>query len=412
MFDLDKWNEIYATIKKHKLRTALTAFGVFWGIFMLIVLLGAGRGFQNGVEQSFDVAKNAVFVWSRRTSEPYKGLKVGRRVQFTNDDVKAIRSQIPEVDVIAPRNGLGGDFTVNYKTKSSSFEVDGEYPDFLKVRPGEVISGRFINALDIEQKRKVAVIGKRVQEILFEKEEEPIGKYIRIKGISFKVVGVYKGKGDSEDIKEAAETIIICNTALQQAFNQVNRVGFFAFTPKEGVPAVVIEDKIKALLAKRHSIAPTDKKALGSANVEKEYGRVQGLFFIIGAFSWFVSIGTIIAGAVGVSNIMLVIVRERTKEIGIRKALGATPWSIISLILQESIVITAVSGYFGLLAGTALMEFINSMGVKGNFFANPEVDMTIAVSALVTLVVTGTFAGFIPARKAARVNPVEALSDE
>lgn len=412
MFDLDKWNEIYATIKKHKLRTALTAFGVFWGIFMLIVLLGAGRGFQNGVEGSFDVAKNAVFVWSRRTSEPYKGFKVGRRVQFTNDDVKALRNEIPEIDVIAPRNGLGGSFTVNYKNKSSSFEVDGEYPDYLKVRPVKVAKGRFLNNLDISEKRKVAVIGTRVQEVLFENEKTPIGKYLEIKGIPFKVVGIFKGQGDSEDVKEAAETIIISNTALQRAFNQVNKVGYFAFTPKPGIPAVVIENKVKKLLSKRHSIAPTDKKALGSANVEKEYSRVQGLFFIIGAFSWFVSIGTIIAGAVGVSNIMLVIVRERTKEIGIRKALGATPWSIISLILQESIVITALSGYFGLLAGTALMEFINSMGVKGNFFANPEVDMTIAVSALATLIVTGTFAGFIPARKAAKVNPVEALSDE
>lgn len=412
MFDLDKWNEIYATIKKHKLRTALTAFGVFWGIFMLIVLLGAGRGFQNGVEEGFDVAKNAVFVWSRRTSEPYKGFKVGRRVQFTNDDVKALRNEIPEIDVIAPRNGLRGGFTVNYKNKSSSFEVNGEYPDYLKVRPVKVDKGRFLNNLDISEKRKVAVIGTRVQEVLFENEKTPIGKYLEIKGIPFKVVGIFKGQGDSEDVKEAAETIIISNTALQQAFNQVNKVGYFAFTPKPGISSVVIENKVKKLLSKRHSIAPTDKKALGSANVEKEYSRVQGLFFIIGAFSWFVSIGTIIAGAVGVSNIMLVIVRERTKEIGIRKALGATPWSIISLILQESIVITAFSGYCGLLAGTALMEFINSMGVKGNFFANPEVDMTIAVSALATLILTGTFAGFIPARKAARVNPVEALSDE
>ncbi|EAY25582.1 ABC transporter permease [Microscilla marina] len=412
MFDLDKWNEIYATIKKHKLRTALTAFGVFWGIFMLIVLLGAGRGFQNGVEGSFDVAKNAVFVWGRRTSEPFKGFQAGRRIQFTNDDAEAIRHTIPEIDVIAPRNQLRGDFTVNYKTKNASFEVRGEYPDYLKVRPAEMLTGRFVNERDIEKKRKVAVIGTRVQELLFEEGVNPLGKYIDIKGIPFKVVGTIKGKGDANDIKEAAERVIISNTALQQAFNQVNKVGFFAFTPKNGVPAVVIEKKIKALLSERHSIAPKDKKALGSANVEKEYRRVQGLFFIIGAFSWFVSIGTIIAGAVGVSNIMLVIVRERTKEIGVRKALGATPWSIISLILQESIVITALSGYFGLLAGTALMEFINSMGAEGAFFKNPEVDMTIAISALVTLVVTGTFAGFIPARKAAKVNPVEALSDE
>jgi putative ABC transport system permease protein len=358
------------------------------------------------------VAKNAVFVWGRRTSEPYKGFQSGRRIQFTNDDVAAIRSAIPEVDVIAPRNQLGGSFTVNRKTKNASFEVRGEYPDYLKVRPAEMLTGRFVNERDIAKKRKVAVIGTRVQELLFEEGVDPLGKYIEIKGIPFKVVGTIKGKGDANDIKQAAERVIISNTALQQAFNQVNKVGFFAFTPKEGVPAVVIEKKIKALLADRHSIAPKDKKALGSANVEKEYGRVQGLFFIIGAFSWFVSIGTIIAGAVGVSNIMLVIVRERTKEIGVRKALGATPWSIISLILQESIVITALSGYFGLLAGTALMELINSLGAEGAFFKNPEVDMTIAISALVTLVVTGTFAGFIPAQKAAKVNPVEALSDE
>jgi len=416
MIDIDKWTEIYNTVKKHKLRTGLTAFGVFWGIFMLVVLLGAGKGLENGIMKDFDVAKNAVFIWTQRTSVPYMGLKAGRFVQMTNDDVAAIRANVPEVEVIAPSNQLQGDFTVNYKTKSSSFTVNGETPDMLHVQPTKVMTGRFINQKDLNERRKIAVVGPRVLEQLFTKDESPIGKYISIKGSYFLIVGTFEPVGNGEDIVEDSNVIFIPNTTLQQTFNQPNQVGFLALTPKPGVPAAVIEEKVKTLLMKRHNVAPTDVKAFGSANVEKEFMEIQGLFTGIAGFSWLVSIGTILAGIIGVSNIMLIVVKERTKEIGVRKALGATPWSIISLIIQEAIVITGLAGYTGLLAGTglvALIEFLmNKFDVQAGYFGSPEVNVGIALSATILLVFTGAMAGLIPATKAARVSPVVALRDE
>lgn len=415
MFDLDKWSEIYATIKKHKLRTALTAFGVFWGIFMLILLLGAGKGLENGVIKDFDVAKNAVFVWTQRTSIPYKGLKAGRFVRLTNDDIDAIRREIPEIATINPSLSLDGSFLVRFGVKSSSFSIRGDYPEYRVVQPLIIVKGRFLNQNDLKEKRKVAVIGERVIEILFGKQN-PIGEYISIKGVFFRVIGVSRGTGKGEELLEDAQTIFIPTTTLQQTYNQVNRIGYFAMTPKPGVPAEVIETKTKQLLAKRHSVDPLDLKAFGSANVEKEFQEVQGLFTGIAVFSWIVSIGTIIAGIIGVGNIMLIVVKERTKEIGVRKALGATPWSIISLIIQESIVITGFAGYMGLLAGTGVVALIDyamtRFEVDAGFFSNPEVNLTIAVSAVLLLVFTGGLAGLIPATKAARVNPVEALRDE
>ncbi|TGE14780.1 ABC transporter permease [Hymenobacter elongatus] len=413
MFDLDKWSEIWGTVRRHKLRTGLTAFGVFWGIFMLVVLLGAGKGFRNGVEKEFDVAKNAVFVWTQRTSVPYAGLKVGRFIQFTNDDVATLLREVPEAAVVLPRSSLDGTFTVQYGTKSSSFSVNGEYPGYPAVKALHLTGGRFINDIDIAERRKVAVIGDRVAEVLFG-TSSPLGKEIRIKGIYFRVVGLWKAEGKPENVQEDAQTIIIPLTALQVTFNQVNRVGYFAFIPKTGVPAALVETKVKQILARQHKVAPTDDRAFGSANVEEEYARVQGLFLGISGFSWLVSIGTILAGIIGVSNIMLIVVKERTKEIGIRKALGATPWSIISLIVQESIVITAAAGLLGLLFGTALMAGINALiaGQNVGFFANPQVDVGVALTAVTLLVVAGAVAGLVPAAIAARVQPVVALKDE
>ncbi len=416
IIDIDKWAEIYATVRKHKMRTALTAFGVFWGIFMLIVLLGAGKGLENGVVKDFNIAKNTVFVWTQRTSVPYKGLKAGRFIRLTNDDVAAIKAEVTDVAVMAPSNDLDGTFTVNRLTKSSSFRVRGDNPDFRQVKPMYILKGRFLNEIDIQEKRKIAVVGERIVEVLFGKEENPIGQYIRIKGIYFQIVGIFRGVGKGEELSDDAQTIFLPITTLQQTYNKPNQVGYFAMTPKAGVPAAQIEEQVKQLLMKRHSVAPNDLKAFGSANIEKEFEEIQGLFTGIAAFSWLVSIGTIIAGIIGVGNIMLIVVKERTKEIGIRKALGATPWSIISLIIQESIVITGVAGWLGLIAGTGIIALIDylmtSMNVDAGYFSNPEVNVPIALTAVLLLVFTGALAGLIPATKAARVNPVEALRDE
>ncbi|WP_347159515.1 ABC transporter permease [Pontibacter chitinilyticus] len=416
MIDIDKWAEIYTTVKKHRLRTALTAFGVFWGIFMLVVLLGAGKGLENGITSEFNVAKNAVFVWTQRTSVPYMGLKAGRNVQLTNDDIAAIRANIPEVGVVAPSNQLWGDFTVNYKDKSSAFTVNGETPELLAVKPLKVTSGRFVNGLDMQDRRKVAIVGPRILEVLFPGEKNPIGKYISIKGSWFQVVGTFQPLGKGEDIVEDSKVIYVPLAAFQQTFNQVNKVGFMALIPKQGIPAAVVEEKVKTLLMQRHQVAPTDLKAFGSANIEQEFQDVQGMIAGIAGFSWLVSIGTIFAGIIGVGNIMLIVVKERTKEIGIRKALGATPWSIISLIIQESVVITGFSGYIGLMAGTgiiALVEYLmRRFDVQAGFFGIPEINLGVAVTATLLLVFTGALAGLIPAAKAARVSPVVALRDE
>ncbi len=418
MFDIDKWKEIYATVSKHKLRTALTAFGVFWGIFMLIVLLGSGKGFENGVKQSIDISPNSVFMWSQRTSEPYMGLKAGRFIRFKNEDVAAIRENVPELGVLCPRNVLEGTFTVTRGMKSAAtFQIFGDYPDWARLKKMDILKGRFINQTDISERRKVCVVGEEVVSVLFKPDEEPMGQYISIKGIYFKIVGIQRGLGTrGEDVRQDRNTIYMPQTAMQQAYSQGNAVFWFGMLPKPGIASAVIEQKAKEILMQRHKVAPNDLKAIGSANVEEEFNRINGLFIGIAGFSWLVSLGTIIAGIIGVSNIMLIVVRERTKEIGIRKALGATPWNIVSLILQESVVITAVAGYIGLMAGIGLIEGLNyalkKFEAEGEFFANPEVNTTVAISALILLIISGAIAGIIPAAKAAAVRPVVALRDE
>lgn len=416
MFDYDKWQEIYLTIKRHKLRTALTAFGVFWGIFMLVVLLGAGNGLRNGVEANFDIAKNTVFVWTERTSLPYKGFKPGRWIELDNNDLEAIRNNISEIKVIAPRNSLGGEFQISRNKKSAAFRVMGDYPSFTKVKPMAITKGRFINDIDIDQRRKIAIVGDQVVDQLFEPDEDPIGQYILIRGVNFHIVGIFKSLLRGDDAFRDAQRIYIPNTTMQLVFNQGDAIGWFAFIPQDGIPASVVEQKVKKLLARRHIVHPDDREAFGSENVEEEYLKIQGLFAGIKGFSWLVAIGTIVAGMVGVGNIMMIIVRERTKEIGVRKSLGAQPWSIINMIIQESLVITGLSGYFGLVLGVALIEGINflliNFDMESEYFANPEIDFHVAVSAILVLLVAGTVAGLIPGIRAAKVNPMLALRDE
>jgi putative ABC transport system permease protein len=413
MFDLDKWQEILNSVRQHKLRTGLTAFGVFWGIFMLTVLLAVGQGLQNGAANEFAVAKNTVFVWSQRTSIPYQGLKAGRSLRFTDADVVALMRGVPEAALVLPRSTLHGTFTVRYGPKSGSFFVNGEYPGYPAVRAVNLTQGRFVNPPDIAQRRKVAIIGDRVAEVLFG-TVSPVGRYLIIKDSFFQVVGVFAGGGKSEEAQRESQTIFVPLTTLQVTFNQVNQIDYFAFIPHSGTPAVLVETKTKQVLARQHKVAPTDERAFGSTNVEEDYARVQGLFRGIATFSWLVSIGTVLAGVIGVSNIMLILVKERTKEIGIRKALGATPASIVGLIVQESIVLTASAGLVGLLSGTALIAGINTLlaGQTVAFFANPQVDGRVALLAVVLLIGAGALAGLLPATIAARVQPVVALKDE
>ncbi|HEX8548682.1 MAG TPA: ABC transporter permease [Cytophagaceae bacterium] len=413
MFDLDKWQEIYSTIQKHKLRTLLTAFGVFWGIFMLVLLLGAGKGLENGVFNMFSsLANNTMFIFGGRTRIPYKGLPPGRNISFTNDDYLAIKRELPEVKYLAPSMRLTGNYNVSFGIKSNPFQVTGTLPDYRNIKALEFNFGRFLNEQDIEEKRKVTVIGTRVQEVLFG-EENPIGKYVNIKGVFFKVIGVFSVQFSGNNGRDETESLYIPLTTLQQSFNLPDKIGVFILSTHENVSADDAEKKVKTLLAGRHNVDPEDEKAMGGWNSGKEVQKFVSLFTGIKIFIWIVGIGTIIAGIVGVSNIMLIIVKERTREIGIRKALGATPASIISLIITEAIVITATSGYMGLVCGVFLLEGIKNLmaksGAENQYFSNPEIDVQVAITATVILVIAGALAGLYPARKASKVSPIEAL---
>ena len=421
MFDLDKWEEIWLTMMQHKLRTALTSFGVFWGIFMLVILLGAGNGLRNGAMQNFDIAKNAVFVWTMPTTVPFAGFDAGRDVQLTNDDSR-ILSDLPQVKTIAPRLQVANRFgdevlEIVRGDESVAFTIMGDYPEFLDIKPYIIEDGRFLNRLDIERNRKVVVIGTRVRDELFQTPGEAVvGEYIRIGGVPFMVVGVFNTRVMGEQAIQEVQTLHVPITTGQQTFNQPNRVSWYGFVPNDGYSALETEDAIKDALRARHKISPDDRQALASFNVEVEFREMQGIFGGIAGFSWFVAIGTIIAGMVGVGNIMLIIVKERTKEIGIRKSVGAKPISIITMIILEALAISGVAGYLGLVSGVALIEGVALMmqqfGMQSDFFANPEIDFGVALSAIVVLILSGAAAGLFPGIMAARVNPVLALRDE
>ncbi|MFZ4522011.1 MAG: ABC transporter permease [Bacteroidales bacterium] len=420
MFDLDRWQEIYHVLSKNKLRTFLTAFGVFWGIFMLVIMLGSGNGLQRGVTQNFgDMATNSVFIWTQQTTLPYKGFPRGRRYNFDNEDVKAIEHAVPEIKYLAPRLQAGGYMQTNNVIrglKSGIFNIMGDYPAFNKIDPLNFIEGRFINDLDIKDKRKVAVIGSRVVDILFLKGEKPISQYIQIQGVYFQVVGIFKSKRNGEQADQENNNIYMPFTTLQQTYNYGNAVGFFSITSRDDIPVSVVEDKTISLLKKRHFVAPADEAAIGHFNLKKEYDKMQGLFFGIRLLVWIVGTGTLLAGVIGVSNIMLVVVRERTKEIGIQRALGATPWKVISQIMMESVVLTTFAGYFGLVVGVGLLELIDfllgSSGSSTEMFVHPGINFSVAITALTILVFCGALAGMIPARRAVSVKPIDALRFE
>ncbi len=355
MFDADYWQEIYQTLSKNKFRTFLTAFGVSWGIFMLVVMLGAGKGLQNAVEGRFaGMAHNAFYIWTERTSFSYKGYPKGRNFNFNNDDIEALRTSIPEIELMGPRNQLGGYRGGNNVTKGSktgAYNVNGDFPQYRYIQGIQIEKGRFINDLDINDKRKIAVIGPRVYEVLFEPEDDPIGEYIHINGVYFMVVGQFDTRATGHQAERDAHTIFIPFTTFQNAFNYGNFVSWFAITAIPEVEAVVVEEKVLKLLAARHDIHPDDNRAFGHFNVGEKFKQVNGLFAGISFLSWFVGIFTLLAGVIGVSNIMLVIIKERTHELGIRRAIGATPNAIISQIVTESMVLTTLSGFGGLLLG-------------------------------------------------------------
>ncbi len=422
MLDLDHWQEIWTALAKNRLRTFLTAFGVFWGIFLLVVLLGSGSGLQNGVNAGFaGTATNSFFCWGMRTSQPYAGLPAGRAIEFTNEDTATIRRLVPEAKVVAPRLQLGGwrgGATVVRGIHSGAFTVMGDIPEIAAIQSLVVDRGRFLNRIDVADKRKVAVIGTRVEEALFDRGESPLGGGIEINGVRFEVVGTFRSRQMGGDAERESQTIFVPFSTFQQAFNAANEVHWYAVTSANGVPASAVEAKVLELLRARYKVAPTDRRGIGSFNLEEEFGKLQGLFAGIRLLMWIVGVGTLSAGAIGVSNIMLIIVRERTQELGIRRAVGATPWAVQGQIVLEAVFLTLAAGLLGLCAAVGVLELVNALlpaaGAAGEpqMFQNPGVRLASAWQALVVLVVSGTLAGLAPARRAVAVNPVVALRSE
>ena len=421
MFDLDLWKEIISALKKNRMRSFMTAFGVFWGIFMLIIMSGAGRALENGVMDGIKAfASNSAFFWTEPTSKPYKGFQRGRRWNYKNTDIEYIRAHISDVEYLSPRlfgsNTRSGDNTIRGK-KTGAFNVYGDYPDFYKIDPWTPIKGRLINEIDILQNRKVCIIAERVVEVMFEKDEDPIGEYIKISGVYFQVVGVVHAETRVNfNGARKEETIMIPFTTMQKTYNHGDEVHFFSVTSVPGVPVSKVENRLKELLKERHHVAPDDLQAVGSFNIEVEWVKYTGLFNGIQMLTWIVGIGTLLAGVIGVSNIMLVIIKERTQEIGIQRAIGATPGNVIKHIVAESVFLTVMAGYIGLALGVGLLELLNMVLESGAqdelFFRNPEISFTMAVAALVVLVISGIVAGLIPAKRAVSIKPIDAIRDE
>ncbi|MFW5773106.1 MAG: ABC transporter permease [Tangfeifania sp.] len=420
MFDLDLWKEIISALKKNRLRSFMTAFGVFWGIFMLIIMSGAGKALENGIMDGIkSFATNSAFFWTERTSKPHEGFQRGRSWNYENSDIEYIKTHIKDVEYLSPRlfgpNTYSGDNTIRGE-KSGAFNITGDYPDYFKIDPWTPVKGRLLNEIDILQNRKVCIIGERVEEVLFEKGENPIGEYVKINGVYFQVVGVVHPETRiTFNGGQKNEAIMIPFSTMQRTYSMGDVVHFFSVTSQPGVPVSRVEDRLKELLKARHHVAPDDMQAIGSFNLEVEYVKYKGLFSGIRILTWIVGIGTLLAGVIGVSNIMMVIIRERTQEIGIQRAIGATPGKVMLHIVTESVFLTVMAGYVGLTLGVGLLELLNMALESGGdeiFFRRPEISFNMAVSALAVLVFSGIFAGFIPARRAVRIKPIDAIREE
>lgn len=408
MFDKEKWVEIFSTLRKNKMRTVLTSFSVAWGIFILIILLGSGNGLQKGVTSQFESdATNSLWIYRGTTSLPYRGLSPGRRIKFTNADYEATKRDHPEIQEISSRLSIWKQRNISYKSEYGDYDITAVHKGTRVIENVDIINGRYISDIDVKKTRKVVCISTIVRDALF-KKENPIGKYIKINSIPFLVVGVFEDENERDN-----QRVYIPISTGQKVFTGKNEIHNLTVTipPEMMDQSARVEQELRENFAKRHTFNPEDPRAIYINNNLEEFKKFQSLFSGIRIFVWIIGIGTIISGIVGVSNIMIIVVKERTKEIGVRKALGATPQSIIGLILMESIFITALAGYFGLVAGIGLLELL-SPHLHSDFFQNPNVDLPIAIGATLLLIISGTLAGFLPARRASSIKPIEALREE
>lgn len=414
MFDIERWQEIFETIGKNKLRTFLTGLSVASGIFILVILLGFSSGIQKGVKSQFaQDAESRISVWTSVTTKEYKGLNPGRYIQLHNSDYETINNQFE--DEIEHKTALyniwGGQ--VNYGNETGNYRIEGSNPGQQFIENASLSAGRFLNQNDVDEGVKVAIIGQKVKNDLF-KQQDPIGKTIKITGINFIVAGVYTDPGGERE----EQRIFIPITTAQRVFNAGDKLRSVAYTVKmsdnfdEAVAlSAAVSDGIEQHIKERYSIAPDDRGAVRVNYNLEEAQQIYGLIDTMRLVFWIIGIFTIVAGVVGVSNIMLIIVKERTKEIGVRKALGALPSSIVGMILQESVFITAIAGFSGLFFGVGLLEIVSPF-IDSDFIKFPQVDFATAISTVLILIVAGAVAGYIPARRAANIKPIEALRDE
>jgi putative ABC transport system permease protein len=409
LFRLDSLSELFATLRRNKLRTALTGLAVAWGTFMLVVLLAAGKALENGAAWEFrDDAVNSIWVFNGRTSIPFAGRGIGRQIIFTGGDYIALRREIPEITRLSGRFWLWGEFSVRYRDKHSAFDILGAHPEHRYIEKTEMLTGRFLNERDLAERRKVAVIGELVKESLFG-EEDAIGKYVEIRGLAYRVVGVFADEGGENELRKVYVPI----TTAQLVYSQPDRIHMLLLTiaTDRVEESKAIEERVHRLLADRHDVSPDDVRGIRTQNNLENFAKIARVFVWIGGFVWFVSLGTLLAGMIGVSNIMLISVAERTREFGIRKALGATPGSIIRLVLQEALLISSVAGYAGVVAGVGLVELVDKKAPEMPFLRHPSADLRVVLVATGLIVLSGLIAGFIPARRAARVSPMEALRE-
>ena len=418
LFDKDTWQEIFGSIQKNKLRTVVTVIGVLWGIFIYIALSGASKGLDNGFEREFEeVAINSLFVWAQRTSIPYDGFRTGRRLQLKLDDNMYLSQRIPQLQYIAPRiaRGVFGSDGANVKRsgKSGSYTVYGDFPILVKIASKDIFEGgRFINQADIDEERKVCVIGERTQTELFEAKENPIGKHVQIDNLFFKVIGVHKytpGGGFESD-----SDIFIPFSTFKKLYNTGDNVDWFALAAFDDADVVAVEEDIKAALKVKHRVHPDDERAFGSFNLGEVFNRVKGFSSGMNILSLIVGIATILAGVIGIGNILLISVRERTKELGIRRALGATPGEVKMQIIIESVFLTLIAGILGIILGAIVLAIINVMTADTTSlpYTNPTVPITFVLGALALMVGLGTLIGLIPAQRAVSIKPIDALREE
>ncbi|MFL2665882.1 MAG: ABC transporter permease [Flavobacteriaceae bacterium] len=418
IFDKDTWQEIFGSIQKNKVRTIITMIGVLWGIFIYIALAGSSKGLDNGFERAFQsIASNSIFVWAQYTSIPYGGYKSQRAIQLKLGDVEILKKRVKGIKFIAPRNvrgvfgSSGGNIVRGNKT--GTYAIYGEFPEYIKIATSKIYDGgRFINQTDIKNERKVCVIGERTQLELFEEDENPIGKFISINKINFKVVGVHKfvqggGFGDDGDI-------YIPFATFRKIFNTGDEVGWLMIAADENIDGVKVERDIKATLKEIHTIDPNDERAIGGFNLGEVFRKTMNFANGLTFLSLIVGIATILAGVIGIGNILLISVKERTKEIGIRRALGATPSEVRSQIILESVFLTVLAGIIGIILGALVLYGINAATVDMTDFpyTNPTVPIPYVLGALALMIILGTLIGIIPAQKAVNVKPIDALREE